>query len=108
MNFEPCWDDYTPKRNVDAMQSIYKYITDSNGHILSKEMKIGNATFQNPLNNLMGQTDQKKFFLFKNMTGKNGNLYDIYIMPINDDDVENLQELSETLEFEERPLDLEE
>jgi hypothetical protein len=90
MNYEPCWDDYTPKPRVDAMRDIYRHVSNSNGGILSDKMKIGPYEFQNPLNELMSETEEKKFFLFKNITGDKGTLFDIYIMPINDDDAEDL------------------
>lgn len=40
VGYEPCWEDYTPKREVDKMKDIYTFISQSSGHILSENMTL--------------------------------------------------------------------
>ena len=105
MTYEPCWEDYTPQREVAKMIDVYRHISSSSGHILKESMNVDGKEFENPLKVLMNETAQNKFFLFRNISGEDGNLYDVYVMPIDDDDAENLKDLKENLEFEERGVD---
>ena len=102
MKFEPCWQDYGPKREVDKARDIYRYTENGGGKINSETLSINGTTFANPMLEILEDYEPTKFFMWRNLTiGMGPKKKDIYIMPIEDSDVDDLNDLKEFSEFEE-------
>ena len=55
MEYEPCWKDYEPKREVDKMRDTYRFISGNVGSGLAKNelMNIDGNEFPNPMTELL-------------------------------------------------------
>lgn len=105
MKYEPCWRDYAPRRNVDIVRDLYRYSENGGGKILSETMDIDGTKFNNPMLEIMKEQEPTKFFLFKNLSTSGAEMKDIYIMPTDPDDADELDDLREYLTMAEDTLE---
>lgn len=53
IKIEPCWDDYTPKIEVDKMRDIYRDEKVGGGHTTGEKLTLRHVEFENPLVELL-------------------------------------------------------
>lgn len=98
MNVEPCWEDYTPKVEVAKMRDIYLEEEVGAGNHKTETLKLRDVQFKNPLIELLQDVELHKAFFFKGLKSSDNYLQDMYIMPIEEHDVEALEEVQSQVE----------
>lgn len=106
INLQPCWQDYQPKAKVAEMKSIYEAQELGAGNAEAKKLTLRDIEFNNPLPYLVNETQWYGAYLFKGLLApEEYYLQDIYIMPINEEDVESLNNTQFMLELDPEDVD---